>query len=81
LKRAAAFRLEIFFDFPEKSPNETLDEPCATINMVVRDYSVSLTRTSISVVMGREKKVEMTQVISIVYFVMGIGYLMLAIIH
>jgi hypothetical protein len=49
--------------------------------MVVRDYSVSLTRTSTSVVMGREKKVEMTQVISIVYFAMGIGYLILAIIH
>ena len=49
--------------------------------MVVRDYSVSLIRTSISVVMGREKKMEMTQMISVVYFVMGIGYLILAIIH
>jgi hypothetical protein len=81
LQRAAAFRLEFFSIFLKKSPNETLDEPCATINMVVRDYSVSLTRTSISVVMGREEKVEMTQVISIVYFVMGIDYLILAIIH
>jgi hypothetical protein len=56
LQRAAAFRLEIFSIFLKKSPNETLDEPSAAINMVVRDYSVSLIRTSISVVIGRERR-------------------------